>query len=179
MQKRMLFKVVIPAILLCCGLGYFLANDSHSSPIEKRTAGFEQDFPVHLGDNALNLRLAITDLERSQGLTGCRGLPKKSGMLFIYADSAARGFWMRGVPIGLSIGFLDASGVLLETHEMNAEDLNITRSRSDAVKFVLEMSTGWFDANGITPGTRLSLEDIADAMTARGFLPENYNLRVE
>lgn len=139
-------------------------------------AGFDAAFPVALGGNALNLRLALTDLERRQGLTGCRGLKENSGMIFVYPDEAPRAFWMRGVPADLSIGFFDAAGTLLETQEMRAQDLNTTRSRADNVKFALEMPPRWFEENGVSAGARLDLSALASAMRSRGFSPKNFAL---
>lgn len=130
---------------------------------------FETSFPVSLGEKKLSVRVALTDLERQRGLTGCCGLPENTGMLFVYPDEDSRGFWMRGVPIGLSVGFFDAAGILLETYEMRANDVEITRSRSGNVKFVLEMPSGWFEQNGIAAGTSLRLREIADAVVRRGY----------
>lgn len=139
-------------------------------------AGFDAAFPIALDGKNLFLRLALTDLERRQGLTGCRGLEKNCGMIFVYPDAAPRGFWMRGVPADLSVGFFDAAGTLLETHEMRAQDSNTTRSRADDVKFALEMSPRWFEENGVRAGARLDLDALAAAVRSRGFSAKRFQL---
>lgn len=144
-----------------------------SAPVAgtQATADFFSEFPIALGEKTLSLRLALTDLERQRGLTGCRGLRENAGMLFVYADTNRRAFWMRGVPVNLSVGFFDADGILLETREMFAEDIETTVSRSGNVKFVLEMRENWFAENSIALGAKLDLAALADAMRSRGFLP--------
>jgi len=133
------------------------------------TANFFSEFPIALGEKTLSLRLALTDLERQRGLTGCRGLRGNAGMIFVYADANRRAFWMRGVPVNLSVGFFDADGILLETREMFAEDIETTVSRAGNVKFVLEMRENWFAENSVAPGAKLDLAALAAAMRSRGF----------
>lgn len=142
-------------------------------------ADFSTSFAIRLGEKTVKIRLALTDLERLQGFTGRRSPRGDSGMIFVYADSAQRAFWMRGVPEDLSIGFFDAAGTLVETHEMRANDSLTTRSRSDAIQFALEMAPSWFDRNGIAPGAQLDLKALADAISARGFSPAKFHVRTE
>lgn len=165
-----LFLLLSSAIFgaVACGCG--------KSPDTGEHRLFSDEFPLTLGEKKLSVRAAITELERRQGLSGCRTLPENSGMLFVYPDEDRRGFWMRGVPVGLSVGFFDASGILLETREMRANDLSVTSSRSERVKFVLEMPSGWFTRNGVSAGTPLRLDELANLLRLRGFSPENFEI---
>ena len=155
---------------------------AHARPTDGNGAGsdfergFRTEFPVALGEKTLSLRLALTDLERHCGFTGARAPSGSSGMIFVYADTEQRAFWMRGVPDDLSIGFFDASGTLTEVCEMRANDTRTTRSRAKNIQFVLEMAPRWFDENGVLPGAKLDLEALARAVSARGFLPENFKI---
>lgn len=174
MKKRIRVKsfllFAILGVVLGCGIGYFSKDDGNPSDVAlQNRAGFEVAFPIALGEKTLNLRLALTDLERQQGLSGCTGLECDNGMIFVYPKEDVRSFWMRGVPIGLSIGFLDSAGTLLEIHEMRAHDLNLTTSRSDRAKYALEMSSGWFEKNGISVGAKLDLRALSSAVEQRGF----------
>lgn len=155
----------------CAG---FAGTETASRSAETPAAPAGTEFPVRLGGKTLSLRLALTELERRRGLTGCRGLLENAGMLFAYPDAKRRAFWMRGVPADLSIGFFDAAGTLLETREMQAENAASVFSRSDRVKFALEMRARWFEENGVVPGARLSPDDVAAAVEARGFPPEKF-----
>lgn len=177
--RRNFFKeTALSALFAAVALGFCGGCDAGTPPpdvpAQEKHAGFEAAFPVALGEKKLSLRLALTDLERRQGLTGCRGLKEDSGMIFVYPDEAPRAFWMRGVPADLSVGFFDAAGTLIETHEMRAQDLSTTRSRADNVKFALEMPPRWFGENGVAAGARLDLAALASAMRSRGFSPKKY-----
>ena len=138
---------------------------------------FETYFPITLGAQNITVRVALTDLERQRGLTGTRTLAENFGMLFIYPNEEQRGFWMRGVPMGLSIGFFDSAGTLLEVREMRANDLEVTYSQSKQVKFVLEMSSGWFSDHGIRVGTSLRLSELAHVVSMRGFSPKKFKIQ--
>jgi len=144
-----------------------------------KSANFSTAFPISLGEKKLSLRLAITELERRQGLTGVRlDSNADAGMLFVYADSAQRAFWMRDVPADLSIGFFDANGQLLETREMSANDTGTTYSRARDVKFALEMPPHWFEKNAVPVGEKLDLHALASALQSRGFSPQKFAIDV-
>ena len=177
-------KKVLVGLALLSGVGacaFFVREENAcvSAVPAQECKSFDTAFPLTLGGKKLSVRAAITELERQQGLTGCRGLPENSGMIFVYPDEARRGFWMRGVSVGLSVGFFDANGILLETHEMRANDLSVTLSRSERVKFVLEMPSGWFGENGVRAGTALSLRELAALVAQRGFSPEKFEILQE
>ncbi len=120
---------------------------------------------------SIRARLALTDIERSRGLMGCRRLEADEGMLFVYRRSEQRAFWMKNVPIDLDIGYFDAAGRLLEVHPLRANDTESVYSESREVRFCLEMNRGWFEKNGMLPGNGLALEpaSVEAAVRARGF----------
>lgn len=129
-------------------------------------------FPIKFNNGkSIRVRLALTDIERSRGLMGCRGLEADEGMLFVYRTSEPRAFWMKNVPIDLDIGYFDAAGRLLEVHPLRANDTESVYSESGEVRFCLEMSRGWFEKNGILPGNGLALDpaSVETAVRARGF----------
>lgn len=172
------------AILVLFGFGacVFFAGEKKCGDVPgilRERKSFDAAFPLKLGNATIFVRLALTEMERQQGLTGCRGLAENSGMLFVYPDADSRGFWMRGVPINLSIGFFDSSGKLLEKKKMRANDFSVTSSKSDQVKFVLEMPEGWFERNAICAGTSFSPEALAPFVAERGFSPEKFEISSE
>ena len=129
-------------------------------------------FPIKFNNGkSIRVRLALTDIERSRGLMGCRGLEADEGMLFVYRTSELRAFWMKNVPIDLDIGYFDAAGRLLEVHPLRANDTESVYSESGEVRFCLEMNRGWFEQNGMLPGNGLALDldSIEAAVRARGF----------
>jgi len=83
-------------------------------------------------------------------------LPENHAMLFVFEGPRQASFWMRNTRIPLSIAYLDASGKILEIHDMQPFDETSIRSRSLAVAFALEVNQGWFRKQGIGPGDRVS-----------------------
>jgi hypothetical protein len=65
-----------------------------------------------------------------------------------------RGFWMKNTYIPLSIAFLDDEGIILNIADMAPHDLNTTYSEGQS-RCALEMNQGWFERNGIVPGSRV------------------------
>ena len=129
-------------------------------------------FPIKFNNGkSIRVRLALTDIERSRGLMGCRGLEADEGMLFVYRTSELRAFWMKNVPIDLDIGYFDAAGRLLEVHPLRANDTESVYSESGEVRFCLEMNRGWFEQNEMLPGNGLALDldSLEAAVRARGF----------
>jgi uncharacterized protein len=131
--------------------------------------------PLTLDGKAFLAQLAVTETERTQGLTGVS--PKEdTGMLFVYPLPARGRFWMKDTPADLDIAFIDREGRILQILRMRALDTEATVSESDQVKFALEMRSGWFADSGIRPGAKLDLYGVVNALRARGFSPTRLGL---
>lgn len=129
-------------------------------------------FPIQFHNGkTVSVRLALTDIERSRGLMGCKKLEPDEGMIFVYPTPDIRAFWMKNVPIDLDIGFFDSDGKLLEVYTMRAYSTETLFSKSDAIRFCLEMPHGWFRKNNILPEkkSQLKLGSLRDSMRKRGF----------
>ena len=162
----------LPAGAAALGALALLCACGEAEPRERADA--ETRFPLRFDNGArAEVRLAITEIERTRGLMGCRGLADGEGMLFVYPVAETRAFWMKNVPVNLDIGFFDPAGRLLEVRAMAAHDLRTTYSDSDDVQYCLEMREGWFEANGVLPENESALnrDDLNAAVRARGFRP--------
>ena len=84
-----------------------------------------------------------------------KGLPKNTGMLFIYPDNNIRTMWMKNTSIPLSVAFIDSSGTIVNIEKMKPMDLSHHKAVSE-VKYALEANFGWFEDNGIQPGARVN-----------------------
>ena len=73
---------------------------------------------------------------------------------------------MKNVSVRLSIGYIDASGRLLEIHDMEPVRTNGVFSLSQHIQYALEVPQGWFGRKGVRPG--------AMVMTEQGTLPQTY-----
>ena len=109
------------------------------------------------------VEIADTDEARATGLMGRQALGADSGMYFVYPDAHNNPFYMKNVPIPLSIAFLDKDGVIVAIKEMRPYDLSSVYPGGaiNRIEYwdALEMNEGWFERNGIKVGDRAELKD--------------------
>ncbi len=177
MKPSVKISLWIIAALICAVLAFTIAEDREQPRGDFSPA--ETHFELRVGDKKVSACLALTDLERSRGLMRRQKLDQDEGMLFVYPREDSRSFWMKNVPINLSIGFFDSEGKLLEVHEMRAGSTVSTHSDSEHIRYCLEMSEGWFEKAGLTENGNvrgeifLNLGDVEEAAATRGFRISN------
>ncbi len=93
------------------------------------------------------------------------------GMLFIWPDKSDSmyvpsrpSFWMRNTEIPLSLAFIDDEGKIRQIEDLRPYDERRVVSKYE-VRFALEVNQGWFQKNGIGPGSKF--ENFQEAV--RGF----------
>ena len=108
---------------------------------------------------SFNLELAKTDEEKAKGLMFREYLPKRSGMLFIFEDTAPRSFWMKNTLIPLDMIFLDESMTVVEIKQKvppcKADPCPSYPSKP--AKYVLEINAGIVEKNNINVGSKAKL----------------------
>ena len=109
---------------------------------------------VSVGGVPISVEIADTPALRETGLMHRDSLPANHGMLFVYADEQMRSFWMRNTKVPLDIAFIDRNGSIVNIEQMEAQTDENTLSTAPAM-YALEMSLGWFEANGVGVGDRL------------------------
>lgn len=104
------------------------------------------------GMHRIEVEIAATPALRDLGLMNRLFLPPNRGMLFVFPETHAHCMWMRNTKIPLSAAFLDDQGIIINIADMqpNTDDYHCATA---SVHYVLEMRSGWFRENGITPGT--------------------------
>ena len=113
---------------------------------------------VPVKGSALVLEIADDDSLRAHGLSDRRSMPWDRGMLFVFPDEQRRVFWMIDCSFDLDVAFLDRAGVIRDIQTMPIEpgvapdDLRRYTSRSDRVKYALEVNRGWMSAHGVRVG---------------------------
>ena len=111
---------------------------------------------LHLGQASLTTEIAATRAQEERGLMYRLALGDNDGMIFLLPKITTATFWMKNTLIPLSIAFIDKNGVILEIHDMKAQDETITRSDSDQVAYALETNLHWFTLNGVKPGDKIT-----------------------
>lgn len=103
--------------------------------------------------------------DRRRGLGERTGLAPDHGMLFVYAQSAPRRFWMKDCRMGLDIAFIREDCRIARIATLSAgaglPDAAVPEaSTSEPIRWVLEMSPGWCAAHGVRE------HDLADVSAA-------------
>lgn len=111
---------------------------------------------IKLGDQRVNVELAISDDEKEKGLMYRSTMEKNSGMLFVYEDEYEMCVWMKNTKFPLAVAFINRDGEIINTHEMNVESTDDYCSAKPAM-YVLEMEKGWFSRNNVVIGSKIDL----------------------
>ena len=113
-----------------------------------------------VGENAcyrFDVYLAETGAQHRRGLMFVRELPRTTGMLFVYPDSAVRSMWMKNTYIPLDMLFIRADGTV-SSIARDAEPRSLASIPSkEPIRYVLELNAGVTEALGIGPGSVVSL----------------------
>lgn len=107
----------------------------------------------------LNVRVADTDAERSEGLMGVEALPADEGMAFVWDEPVGTTFWMKDTLIPLSIAFVSEGGAILTIRDMDpcVADPCPTYAADGPFVMAIEANRGFFDDEGIAEGDRARL----------------------
>ncbi len=134
-------------------------------------------FTVDVGGHPVSLQFAVLPSEQEQGLMRRMDLGKDEGMIFVSTAPQRENFWMSNTPEPLDIAYLGRDGVIAEIYPLYPNDLRTVSSRSDQMRFAVEMRQGWYAANGVRPGDRIDLKAVADALKARDFDPAKFGMK--
>ena len=159
-------------------LNFILGCKENSQSIkgEKIPQNKSELYDLNFSGVSLKVEVAALPEERELGLMFRNSLKENEGMLFVFKEGSGQRFWMKNTRIPLDIGYLSTSGVLLEVHKAKPYDLSGVPSRSQDIKFVLELNAGGYKKLGIKIGSRISLKVISDLLIQRGLDPLIYNL---
>jgi uncharacterized membrane protein (UPF0127 family) len=111
---------------------------------------------LRIGTVTVEAEVADEIDERTFGLMGREELVDGKGMLFVFREPQAMGFWMRDTLVPLSIAYINAAGVIREIHDMQPLDETPARSTFRDLLYALEVPQGWFHKNKILPGDRIT-----------------------
>jgi len=112
---------------------------------------------LELGGQRLKAEVARSEAEQARGLMYRRELAPNRAMLFVYEEDRRLSFWMKNTFIPLSIAYLEADGTIAHIEDMHPQTLE-SHPSPVPVRYALEVNQGWFDANGIAPGSKVVFE---------------------
>lgn len=111
------------------------------------------------GSQVASLSVEVADAPgaTAQGLMGREELDKDSGMLFDFNAETETAFYMKDTSIPLSIAFIATDGTILAIEDMEPFDLTYVEPPGP-YRYAIEVNRGWFEANGIMPGFRATID---------------------
>jgi len=111
----------------------------------------------------IQLELALTPDEISQGLMFRPSLPADRGMLFLFEETRYPTFWMKNTRIPLDIVFLDEEGTVVDVEHRAppcvAEPCPRYTPRAPS-RAVLELAAGVAAQHGVGEGTLIRFEGV-------------------
>ncbi|RRV64980.1 DUF192 domain-containing protein [Stutzerimonas stutzeri] len=119
------------------------------------TAQPAEPLRLQLGGHQVQAEYADTFLQRQRGLMGRTELAADSGMLFRFDEVRRHCLWMKDTPLPLSAAFLDEDGAIVDVIDLEPLSTDVRCSEKPA-RYALEMHQGWFEAQGIRVGDRLT-----------------------
>lgn len=157
------FGVFIFILLSLCSFILFLNQDTTERDLIFHTNNTAQDnYAVSetitaqiLGreDISLELEIADTSQELTQGLMYRESMEKNRGMLFVFNNEQQRSFWMKNTYIPLDIVFLDSDKKIVTIHS-NASplDTSLRYQSTGGAMYAIETNSGWFRDNDVSEG---------------------------
>jgi hypothetical protein len=105
-----------------------------------------------IGTQEIDTEAAVSITEISTGMMFRTNMAEHTGMLFLFTGPDRRSFYMKNCVIGLSAAYIDTEGVIDEIVDLHPRVETPVPSRSDRIKYVLEVPQGWFGRHNITTG---------------------------
>lgn len=118
----------------------------------------------------IDIEIADTPAERTQGLMYRRSLPADAGMLFIFDSAQPLTFWMKDTFISLDMVFVNDSKEIVSIARSTIPlSEALIPSGGDAM-YVVEVNAGFCDTHGIREGDSIDFARTSAARVATGRL---------
>lgn len=144
-------NLLMNRIFLFRGIAW-LAIGLSASVIAKSPQPKLPTISIEVAGIPVEAEVADTDESRATGMMFRSSMGENEGMLFVMDAVGPVSFWMKNTLIPLSIAYINATGVILEIHEMQPLNEESVESRFSTIAYALEMPGGWFQQQGIKPG---------------------------
>lgn len=142
------------------------APAAKTAPPEAEEVKLYQDTPLtglpvlklFLGSESLDAELALGVKEFSTGMMYRKEIADDAAMLFVYGWPTDAAFYMKNTYVPLSCAYIDSEGTILEIYDLEPLNEESVVSKSDNVRYVLEVKQGWFAKHHIGVGTVITSE---------------------
>ena len=159
MSLRLAAAVAAAAVIAACGAA------PKTSPAPTKPPAADSGPRIQMPSGAVYvIELALTPEQQEQGLMFRESLPEKTGMLYVFPETAPHHFWMKNTMIPLDMIWMDAAGTVLfvsaDTPPCKADPC-ATYGPGFPAKSVLELAGGMAVKEGVTVGVVLKVSGIS------------------
>ena len=161
--KQRLLAVSACLLIVVLAIAMYLriaASDSQmSDDVTVANIGTYQTTQLKLGDKLVTMDIADTPDKMRLGLGGRQSLAADRGMVFVYAGTGQRCFWMKDMKFSIDILWLDAQRKVGHIEKSLSPDTYPQTYCPDvATQYVVELPAGASEADGIKVGDSLGFE---------------------
>ena len=103
----------------------------------------------------IDIEIADTPAERTQGLMNRHSLPQNGGMLFIFDSAQLLSFWMKDTFISLDMVFVNDLKEIVSIAKHTTPLSEALISSQKPAMYVVEVNAGFCDTHGIKEGDRI------------------------
>lgn len=103
----------------------------------------------------LDVEVADSEAERTQGLMYRYSMEENQGMYFIFPEENFRSFWMKNTFISLDIIFINTDHEIVSIQKYTQPKSTYSQPSEKPAKYVLEVNAGFTDKHGIRPGDKV------------------------
>jgi uncharacterized protein len=116
--------------------------------------------PVRVGETVFHARVAHTESEREEGLSGSSPLGDEDAMLFVFPSDGKWGIWMKDMNYPIDILWLDSDKrvVHIVRDAQPSSYPEVTYMPDKPARYVLETKSGTVEHKRITIGTRVEFD---------------------
>lgn len=159
-----LFAPILGVIAFIIVVGLFVQkSDSIKIPGVTPLATTSTTKTITVGSKTINIEVVDTPDKRAQGLSGRTELATGTGMLFVFdKKDLTPSFWMKDMKMSIDIIWINDGKIVkidksVPKPEPGTPDNKLpTYSPGQPIDYVLEVSSGYSDANNISVGNSVS-----------------------
>jgi uncharacterized membrane protein (UPF0127 family) len=162
LRPRAIAALAVVAVAL---LGLLALAQEDKAPVVKQGnaqafARSELIIETSSGPLRLDVEIAKTNQQRSQGLMFRTSLERNSGMIFLYDSPREISMWMKNTILSLDMLFIGEDGRIKRIVANTTPMSEATISSRGPVSAVLELSAGAAKRLAIKPGDRVGLDGL-------------------
>jgi uncharacterized membrane protein (UPF0127 family) len=155
--------LLLPSIAFVLVLSLFMRNRYAPVSTQMESPAAISLTPIVVKDTTIQVRIAKTEAEHRQGLSGTQSLQPDEGMLFVFESKQRPPFWMKDMLIALDFIWIRDGKVSQLNRNVPAPTAGTPDSKlplivpNDPVDYVLEVNAGFIDSHQIVVGDSVTI----------------------